>query len=253
MKLLVALVYTIIVVAGKTVDPNIELPSSLKICRLEDPNRDECIKNSIQKFLPTLRDGIENIGIQSMDPFIYEKLSFNIQNNNLLMGKVDVKDVLNYGFSSGVIQSLESNITDEEMSINGKVFFPKMFVSGKYESNVAFNAFRFVSRGQYNVTMKDITAKWNIKSKLVDVNGEAHMKAHYFEIIPEVGSMKFSISGLFPDKSLNQVFSDFFTENWKIFYDEALPDIRNQWEPLVLDISNKIFSNFPFKKLLLKD
>lgn len=74
--------------------------------------------------------------------------------------------------------------------------------TGSYQSNMSFSAFQIQSKGQYNVTMRDINAKWNIKGKLETIEGEQYMKLYKFDILPEANDMKVSVSGLFPDPVL---------------------------------------------------
>jgi Haemolymph juvenile hormone binding protein (JHBP) len=100
------------------------------------------------------------------------------------------------------------------MTIKADLFFPKIFATGSYKSNMTFNAFRLHSKGQYNVTMKDVTGRWNIKGKLEKVDGEDYMKVYKFDLDPEANDMKFSVSGLFTDENLSECFgkhSSFFS------------------------------------------
>lgn len=87
------------------------------------------------------------------------------------------------------------------MTIQAEVFFPKLFASGNYNSNMTFNGFQVQSKGQYNVTMKDIKAKWNIQGT---VDSEGFMKVEDFDIFPEANDMKISVSGIFPDPVLSE-------------------------------------------------
>lgn len=176
----------------------------MKICKLNDPKRDECIRDSMQEFLPTLRTKTENIDFPPVDPFTYDSVTFNYKNSNLLNGGFTVKDVRTYGMSRGKVRSVKSDFTDDEMTIQAEMFFPKIFSTGNYKSNMTFNAFKIESKGQYNITMKDVVGKWNIKGKLEKIDGEDYMKVYKFDILPEANDMKISVSGLFPDEALSR-------------------------------------------------
>lgn len=108
--------------------------------------------------------------------------------------------------SRGKVRSVKSDFDNGQMTIQAETFFPKLFSSGAYNSNMTFNAFKIQSKGQYNITMKDVVAKWNIKGKLENINGEDYMKVHYFDILPEANDMKISVSGVFPDENLSTIF-----------------------------------------------
>lgn len=178
----------------------------MKICKLNDPKRDECIRDSIQTFLPALRTKVPNIDFPPVDPFSYETMTFNYKNSNLLSGSFTVTDIKTYGMSRLTVKKVVSNFTNDEMSIEADVFFPKLFSTGDYKSNMTFNLFQLHSKGLYNVTMKDVVGKWNIKGKIEKIDGEEYMKVYKFDLDPEANSMKFSISGLFPDETLSKFF-----------------------------------------------
>jgi hypothetical protein len=179
--------------------------SSLKICRLNDSKRDECIRDSIQTFLPALRGKVPNIDFPSVDPFSYETMSFDYKNSNLLSGGFTVTDVKTYGMSRCTVKRVVSNFTDNEMQIQADLFFPKLLSTGAYTSNMTFNLFQLHSKGQYNVTMKDVSGKWNIKGKLQKIDGEDYMIVHKFDLDPDAKSIKFSITGLFEDQTLSKL------------------------------------------------
>lgn len=151
-----------------------------------------------------MRQKPENIDFPPVDPFTYESLSFNYKNSNLLSGGFSLKDVKTYGMSKCTVNSVKSEFTSDEMTIQADIFFPKIFSTGDYKSNMTFNAFRLHSKGQYNITMRDVTGKWNIKGKIEKVDGEDYMKVYKFDLDPEANSMKLSISGLFPDENLSK-------------------------------------------------
>lgn len=159
----------------------------------------------MQVFLPSLRRKTVNFDFPAVDPFTYDSVTFNYKNSNLLSGSFTVRDVKTYGMSRSNVKNVKSDFTDDEMTINAELHFPKIFSTGKYKSNMTFNAFRIESKGQYNITMKDVTAKWTIKGKQETVDGEKYMKVFKFDIVPVANDMKISMSGLFPDETLSEL------------------------------------------------
>lgn len=179
--------------------------TSLKICKLSDPKRDECIKDSIQAFLPSLRNKVDNFDLQSIDPFSYESLMFNYKNSEAFVGSFNLKNVKTYGMSRGKVESVKSDFANDELSIQANLFFPKLFSTASYQSNVSLNFLQFISKGQYNLTLKDVKAKWNIKGKLdKKEDEELYMKVNKFEISFEADDLKISATGLLPDENLSE-------------------------------------------------
>ena len=179
--------------------------SSLTICKLNDPKRDECIRESIETFIPTLRRNQKNAKILILDPFTYDSITLNYKNTNSIVGTFTVRDVRTYGFSRNAkMRKVKTEFTDDTMVIQGELSVPKIFSTGNYTSNMNFNSFKIASQGQYNVTMKDIVSKLSIKGKLETIDGEDYMKVYKFDFVPTIENMKMSLSGLFPDPTLSK-------------------------------------------------
>lgn len=244
----------------------------MKICKFNDPKRDECIRDSIQSFLPSLRGQVQNIDLPSVDPFSYDSMTFDYKNSNLLSGSFTVKDVQTFGMSRLTVKKVVSNFTENEMQIVADIYVPKIFSTGDYTSNMTFNLFQLRSKGKYNVTMKDVSGRWNIKGRLEKIDGEDYMKVYKFDLDPDAKSMKFSISGLFDDDTLSefedcivpkknifntsfadQFANDFFNQYWRPLYKEMIPETKKTWEPILLNETNKIFGQIPFRRLLIKE
>ncbi|KAL7039515.1 hypothetical protein ACKWTF_000007 [Chironomus riparius] len=227
--------------------------SSLKVCNYQDPARDECIRDSIEHFLSALHQEPNSIDFPSIEPFVYDTVTFKYNNPGFVQGWFTVRDQKSYGISRAKVINLKSDFTDEEMELQAIVNFPKLFTIGNYKSNISLGVLKIESKGQFNVSTYDVTAKWTIKGKLEEKKGEKFMKIHQFDVLPEAKNMKISASGLFPDQELNKFANNFLNQHWQLFYQEMIPETRQQWEPIFRDISNKLFSQIPFKKLLLKN
>jgi Haemolymph juvenile hormone binding protein (JHBP) len=155
-------------------------------------------------LLPAIKQKQEGIALPAIDPFTYESVTFNYKNSQILTGSFTVRNVKSFGLSRAKIRTLKSNVTDNTLTITTETFIPKLFSTGKYNSSMKFNALQIDSRGQFNVTMKDIKAKWTMKGKLENINGEDYMKVYKFDLLPEANEMKISVSGLFPDEALSE-------------------------------------------------
>lgn len=178
--------------------------SSLKICSLKDPQRDECIRDSIENFLSALHKKPEAIDFPSVEPFTYDTVTFRYNNPNFIQGWLSIRDQKNYGMSKAKVLKVKSDFTDDEMKLQAEVNFPKLFTTGKYKSNMSFGVLKFESKGEFNVSMYDVIAKWTIKGKLENRNGEDYMNVYEFDVLPEVKNVKYSASGLFPDEELSE-------------------------------------------------
>jgi hypothetical protein len=178
--------------------------SSLQICKLNDPKRDECIKNSIQSFLPSLRQKPEKIDFPPLEPLKYDRVAFNYKTSDVLSGGFIIRNTKAYGLSYSKIRNLKSNFTENHMKIEIEMGTKEIFITGDYKGNLTFRDINLNSRGKFNVTMIKTVGKMIIKGRLETIDGENYMKVYSFDVFPNPRDMKFSISGLFPDETLSE-------------------------------------------------
>lgn len=139
-----------------------------------------------------------------MDPFVYESGKFEYKQTARMQGSVTVKNSKFYGLSTAEVRGVKSNITDKTMDLEIDIFLPRVFSEGLYKGEAFFNEIRFASKGAFNLTMKNVVATWKVKGSIVTVDGEDYMKMNFFDMIPTVGEMKISATGLFPDAQLSK-------------------------------------------------
>jgi hypothetical protein len=239
----------------------------VKLCRLDDPQRDACIKESIQNLLPELRG--EPKFYMSLDPYVYN--TFNGQLQNMIFdGKYSVKNLTTVGLTDALVKNVKSEFTDFGMKLELDLFFPKLMSSGSYKTNLLLAGIKIVSKGTFNATLWNLNNKWTLKGKLVNINGEKFMKFYDTEIDCNIEDLKATVSGVFDDPTLSKFEVEEFFENsdkipfptdaflnsfinryWKSLYKELISESKTQWTPMVLEVVNNFFSAYPYKKLQL--
>ena len=174
------------------------------MCHFEDIKRDDCIKSSIENFIPQLREKHENWNFVTVEPFATDSLFINYQNTNQFTGNFNLRKVKFFHLSRFKVLSVKSNFTDDQMLIRCEFFYPKIFLTSFYKSNMTLNQLVFESKGIFNLTMKQVSAKILIKGKLKNVDGEDYMEVYKFQMDPDPKGMQFSITGIFPDETLSE-------------------------------------------------
>lgn len=139
-----------------------------------------------------------------MDPFNYESARFEYKQTARMQGSVNIKNSKFYGLSRAEVRGVKSNITEKTVDLEVDIFLPRVFSEGLYKSEAFFNDIRFASKGAFNLTMKNIVATWKVKGSMVNIDGEDYMKMNAFDMIPTVGEMKVSATGLLPDPQLSK-------------------------------------------------
>ncbi|XP_058818965.1 putative beta-carotene-binding protein [Topomyia yanbarensis] len=232
-------------------DPEVQLPSYMRICNRDDPELGQCIKESLQRLLPELHTGIPSIDFPAIDPFSRDSSYFEY-NNQQMHGSIHIKNAKTFGMSKAQIRNVRAFADDDSFRMEVDVSFPKLITEGKFKGEGRFNSIKVASKGYFNVTTTDVSTTWKISGRTVDRNGEQYMLIDKFDMSPEVGDMKIYATGLFPDPGLNQVALDFVNQYWPSLYKEMLPETRRSWEPIMLDVINKMFNRVPYRRILPK-
>lgn len=146
----------------------------------------------------------DKLGFVKIEPFVSERLNMTYKGAASFFGSFYMKNVKFYGTSRLKVQRLKSNFGKDEMSIRAEFFFPKLLMSAVYKSNITMNRLVIPSKGQFNMTMKNVLAKVLIKGKIESIDGENYMRIYKFDMDPEPTEMVFSVTGIFPDPNLSK-------------------------------------------------
>lgn len=69
----------------------------------------------------------------------------------------------------------------------------------------------------------------------------------------QIKRLKIEGTGFVPDPDVNQLAIEFINQNWRQFYNHFIPNTKSSWEPLFLELLNKIFERVPFDQIMSKD
>lgn len=144
-----------------------------------------------------------------MDPFRYDSITLNFGESQLVNGIATAKNITSYGMSRAKVLRVKALLKDDEMVVQAEVLMPKISSRGLYLADMTVGGLKLNSKGQYNVTLKNVKIRWNLKGKLQKRNGEDYMKVYKMDIFPDAEDLKISLSGLFPDENLSTLFKIF--------------------------------------------
>lgn len=228
---------------------SVELPEGAMTCQIDGPQRDECIRKSIQDMIPRLYNGYPSLNIPPIDPFVMNNTHFEYK-RGALYGLLNVKTVTVYGLSRGQIKDVRTVVTDEGMDTEIDTFYSRLFMEGMYKGEGRFNNFKLSSKGYFNITFNDVASTHKMSGIFEDRNGERYLRLNKFDADPNIGNMKIYATGIFPDPELNRIALDFVNQYWPFMYREMLPDTKDVWEPMMIAQANAFLLRVPLRKML---
>ncbi|XP_074114664.1 uncharacterized protein LOC141537529 [Cotesia typhae] len=105
-----------------------EVPSYIPVCGRRNPNLNECIKNSVEKLRPKLREGIPELDVPPIDPLILNERLVVADTPDFKSGATNIKL---YDAGSFEIRSLTVDFENKKVDIN--LFFRRMRSTGDYD------------------------------------------------------------------------------------------------------------------------
>uniref|UniRef100_T1PH85 Hemolymph juvenile hormone binding protein (JHBP) n=1 Tax=Musca domestica TaxID=7370 RepID=T1PH85_MUSDO len=225
------------------------LPDGIKPCK-EDENINTCIRDVMQSMIKRSKDGVPELNIRPTDPLIQEKSNLQFE-NNFVQGKMALRNVRIVGLSKSTVDKTEFERNGDKVKFTTYTRTPKLQVDGSYKAEVFVNNNKMSSKGIFNVTITDISAKTETEAELYERDGHSYMRITKFNIDPTLGDMHVYATGLVPDKALNDALLDLANQNWRQVYKSVVPETRSTWEPIFLKNANEFFAHLPFDLLLI--
>lgn len=152
-------------------------------------------------MIPTLRRKIDNIDLPSLEPIVYKAINFTYKE----IGKFAVKDFRGFGISRAKVQNVKTVFKDNELMFSSDFMVPKILLTGLYKGYVSFNSFQLHPKGQFNITLKSVTGRLNIKVMTKTIDGEDYLHLYTFGITPTVKEIKFALTGIFSDPNMSKL------------------------------------------------
>ncbi|KAM7352964.1 circadian clock-controlled protein daywake-like [Cochliomyia hominivorax] len=213
-------------------------------CSAKDENINECLLRVVAEMIPRSKNGIPELNIPAMDPFVVNKTTY-IFSHPLVQGKVSVRNAKIYGFSKMKTTNLDYKRQGDKMFVKVKSHVPDLYVEGMYKAKIKVNNANIASRGSFNVTFDDIDVAIDMKFDLYEKDGHRYMRLKSYNFDPTVGNMKFYAGGLLPEPLLNDALLEFINENWRPIYKTLIPETRAAWEPEIIKLATEYFSHIP--------
>ncbi|EDV94050.1 uncharacterized protein LOC6570070 [Drosophila grimshawi] len=232
--------------------PITKLAADIPTCRQEDANINECIKQGFQQLTPRLKNGISDLNIPPMDPFLLGKSSYNY-NSGVLQGRIAMRNVVVHGLSEGIIDKVDYRLKNNHVRLEMLSHIPQMLAEGAYKADIKLNDMKITPKGTFNITLTNVSMKSRSSGELYERDGHTYLRLAKLEAEPKVGDMRIYANGLVPDPALNDVILDFINQYWRQLYQAMLPETMAIWEPLMLKAGNDFFAALPFDLLVTKD
>ncbi|XP_069682336.1 circadian clock-controlled protein daywake-like [Periplaneta americana] len=222
----------------------------MKVCSREDPNFNECVRDSLQTVVSRMCDGVAEFDVPPLDPFNFTLGTVSFKQGNLY-GKFDVLPSTFIGNRGVKFTGVRSNLTNPrkfEMDID--FFHPSIEIEGEYATEGKIILFKMNGTGNYNLSMENVNSTWQLRGDLVEINGTQYMEIRKFGLNSNIEKFKLYASNLFTgNKEINKAILRFINKSWRILYGRLSANISETFDREMRKYVNNIFLKIPYKEL----
>ncbi|XP_073814717.1 uncharacterized protein [Musca autumnalis] len=221
--------------------------SSLKSCKLHDPENSECLTNQWQQILISGINDVPGFKWISVDPYTAKRITLDVHSPALNV-TAEFKKVVVTGLKNATIENVSID-NGETFILDMKV--PKLHFKGNYIIKGTILLLKLDGKGPFTVDYVDLQVRFVINSKLVSKDSE-----QFFDIksvktdVKHIGLVHVKFDNVFGDnQSLTDSANDLFNQNWSSFLEILRPILIEGTEGILVEQGNKYISKLPARIL----
>ncbi|XP_011064517.1 PREDICTED: uncharacterized protein LOC105152119 [Acromyrmex echinatior] len=215
-------------------------------CKQDAADNSACLKQAFEKAWPRFIEGLPEFDFPPMDPLFYEYGKVML-NSGELRGELIMSNVTAIGLSKARIFNARTQFLSHDVfRLEIGVQMPKLFLKGAAKINGSLSIFRIVNEGNFNITLNDVRALWEITGHVVNDTWIVEQ----FHITPLIGKFKIYYKDLSEStKEFSDLLINFVNEYWPTIYRTVLPIMAKEWDKFYIDIANRLFAKVSFSKV----
>ncbi|XP_071439963.1 protein takeout-like [Hetaerina americana] len=234
------------------------VPPFMMICRKTDQHINDCVRNSLQHILPSLRNGVADLDVPPIDPLSLAELTLSLGEGEVNL-KMTLTEVIVRGLSQAEVMSVKTNVEDGKFEISTRT--PELEFTGQYFAEGGVHSLPLSGQGSFNVTLDDVTSVWMVYYHETETvvtperlssaaNGSAvgpgramEVDAFTMDLMPSKASYYFD-HFLDGDNGLGKAVNSFLNENAHEVFNDIKGQLLEQLGKAFADIANSLLFNF---------
>ncbi|XP_073983828.1 protein takeout-like [Rhodnius prolixus] len=221
-----------------------------KLCKRNDPELGNCIKDSLNQMKPLLRKGIPQLKIPSLDPMVIPRVNVKQGSGPVSMDSTFTNLKIN-GITDFTIKNIRPDLDNNQIDFEATL--PYMYNVGDYKIEGKILVLPISGNGDSWSNYTDVNIKATLKGEPEAKGGKTFFKIKEFKFDLNVGRAIIHLNNLFNgNKELGDAMNNFMIENWEVVYKELKPVVNEAVSAILLDVAQKVFNRFPMDELFLQ-
>lgn len=226
-------------------------PDWLKPCRRDDPNLDNCLRDTFQFMFPNLAVGIPEIGVKRFEPlFISEVRISQGRSGDPIRLQGSFRNILAHGPSNSSTRFTKIAFGEKNHTITFGIDIPRIRIETDYVLDGNIIVLPLVGEGRANINLRGVTTSvWMIVEpiKVESEEGEREIfQIKEMKLDFAVEGMRVHLGNLFHgNKLLGLTVNNFLNQNSKEVIAEIRGAIGRSLSDVFKRIMNEGFSHLP--------
>ncbi|XP_014487178.1 PREDICTED: protein takeout-like [Dinoponera quadriceps] len=226
----------------------VDLPNGFKICKLSDPDIIKCLSEAITIALSVLINGDSALKILPIEPLTIDYMRINSSGPVSLIQ--EYRNMKIHGMAKNV-QVFAKNFDVNTFALFLEAFNPQLNITCDYEFNGRILLLPLQGKGKGKMTLYNTTMTIDVEYERYERHGESYLKLKKLNFYIKDTDIKVYFENLFgKDSNLGEEMNRLLNENAKIIFKEIKPAYEELIKQVIVELADKIYSNFPIKKLL---
>ncbi|XP_059049935.1 circadian clock-controlled protein daywake-like isoform X1 [Achroia grisella] len=205
----------------------------------------ECLVKSTQYAIPEFVNGIPNLNVPVLDPFVIDKLAIPLNGLKVTFYKGKVS-----GFRKCIVDNVISELEKRHFVLQ---FHCNLTIKGQYDAVGRILLFPINGEGDAKVKLTNLRMTVDINTKYTkDKEGRNHFALKNYKYTFDYGDrVTFDLQNLFKgSKELSDTVLQFLNENWKLVAEEFGKPIVDYAVDLAIRTIEKFFIAVPYEELI---
>ncbi|XP_050309447.1 protein takeout-like [Anthonomus grandis grandis] len=218
-------------------------PPYIKQCYEGDPDVINCFISALHHLQPYLANGIKEIELPSVEPFLMDELSLSLTGgpNGYT---ISLKDMKIYGASNFSMSRLK--LSENGKPFEAKINIPSLKINARYESSGVLIILPASGNGTFLGQFDDLDCMLKGKTITNEIDGEKYLRVDTLHVDLTVKKMRMMVKNIFKNnRILTEAINLFLRENGQEVFKVMLPQLRKKLANLFMNISNKLLMNIP--------
>lgn len=221
----------------------------IKTCSRSDPQLSECVINTLHHLKPYLANGIPDIEMESMEPFIVDHLQLQLTGGSEGY-RVHLKHVEIYGASNFSVQRLK--LAEDDQPFELSVYIPKLTIKAKYSSSGVLIIIPASGGGDFAAIFDGVTAVIRGKVQQEDGSKYAHVESLTLQLA--IKKVRMNVSKVFNN---NRILTDatnlFLKQNGGEVIKAMQPQLEKKIASEFVRIANSLVDKVPIEDFYKQD